>query len=58
MRWQLDVGVIEKDYVLGWVLAATSAGNARRFLAPAGVGSAVWRSGEAELETSFGQQVP
>jgi hypothetical protein len=21
-EWQLDIGVIEKDYVLGWVLAA------------------------------------
>jgi hypothetical protein len=21
-EWQLDVGVIEKDYVLGWLLAA------------------------------------
>jgi hypothetical protein len=24
-EWQLDVGVIEKDYVLGWVLAAIAA---------------------------------
>lgn len=23
-EWQLDIGVIEKDYVLGWVLAARS----------------------------------
>ncbi len=27
-EWQLDVGVIEKDYVLGWVLAAISAESA------------------------------
>jgi hypothetical protein len=24
-EWQLDVGVIEKDYVLGWLLAAITA---------------------------------
>lgn len=24
-EWQLDVGVIEKDYVLGWMLAAIAA---------------------------------
>ncbi len=24
-EWQLDIGVIEKDYVLGWVLAAITA---------------------------------
>ena len=24
-EWQLDVGVIEKDYVLGWILAAIAA---------------------------------
>jgi predicted nucleotidyltransferase component of viral defense system len=24
-EWKLDVGVIEKDYVLGWVLAAIAA---------------------------------
>ena len=27
-EWQLDVGVIEKDYVLGWVLAAIAAESA------------------------------
>jgi len=27
-EWQLDVGVIEKDYVLGWLLAAISAESA------------------------------
>lgn len=27
-EWQLDVGVIEKDYVLGWMLAAIAAESA------------------------------
>jgi predicted nucleotidyltransferase component of viral defense system len=37
-EWQLDVGVIEKDYVLGWVLAAIAA-------EPALAGSWVFKGG-------------